>query len=625
MQWGDGLGSIYLGEGLCRFCVWAPDAQKVEVHLLTPLERWVTLEKDAKGYHQAVIAEAPAGAQYFFRLDETREFPDPASRAQPQGVSGPSEIVDPVFPWDDWEWIGMASTDAIYYELHVGAFSGEGTFEAIIPHLEDLHDLGVTALELMPVAQFPGRRNWGYDGAYPFAAQNSYGGPRGFKMLVNACHRRGLAVVLDVVYNHLGPEGNYLREYGPYFTSCYQTPWGAALNFDQARSGEVRRYFIENALYWIRDFHVDALRLDAVHAIKDCSAYPFLAQLADVVHEQVGPSGRRAWLIAESDSNDSRLISPRALGGCGLDAQWNDDFHHALHVLLTGEQNGYYQDFQGLPDLKKACAEGYVYTGQYSAYRQRRHGRSSRAAEAGQLIVFAQNHDQVGNRMNGERLSSLVSFEKLKLAAGAVLLSPFPPLLFMGEEYGETAPFLYFTSHGDPQLVEAVREGRRNEFKDFAWNGEVPDPHAEQTFDRSKLHHDLRRHGRNQIIYEFYRELINFRKTLPALRRLDMDSLEAACVPWDGLFLLRRWNEDSHVVTVFNFGPKRVAARLRAPAGAWRKLLDSEAAKWDGGGAAAPALLHSAGDLSFFIEPYSFVVYSMNEDLNNETEPQTKK
>jgi maltooligosyltrehalose trehalohydrolase len=363
----------------------------------------------------------------------------------------------------------------------VGTFTPEGTFEAIIPHLDELRELGITAVELMPVAQFPGTRNWGYDGVYPFAVQNSYGGPEGLKRLVNACHGRGIAVVLDVVYNHLGPEGNYLWDFGPYFTDRYKTPWGSAINFDGPHSDPVRRLFIENALYWVTEFRMDGLRIDAVHGILDFSAYPFLEELASAVHEKAERLNRRVYVIAESDLNDTRVIRSRELGGYGLDAQWNDDFHHALHTLLTEDQTGYYQDFGRLGDLVKAFREGFVCSGQYSSYRRRRHGNSSRDIPAGCFVVFAQNHDQVGNRMRGERLSQLVCRERMKLAAGVVFLSPFIPLLFMGEEYGETAPFPYFISHSDADLVEAVRRGRREEFAAFGWSQEPPDPQIPMT------------------------------------------------------------------------------------------------------------------------------------------------
>jgi maltooligosyltrehalose trehalohydrolase len=497
----------------------------------------------------------------------------------------------------------------------VGTFTAQGTFEAVIAHLDELKDLGITAVELMPVAQFPGNRNWGYDGVYPFAVQDSYGGPTGLKKLVNACHHKGLAVVLDVVYNHLGPEGNYLRDFGPYFTDRYRTPWGEAINFDGPHSDEVRRYFIENALSWITDFHLDALRLDAIHAILDFSAQPFLEDLALAVKEQAERLNRQAHLIAESDLNDTRPIRPRDLGGYGLDAQWNDDFHHALHTLLTGEQTGYYCDFGKVQDLAKAWRNGYIYDGEHSPYRRRRHGNSSRSIPAHRFVVFSQNHDQVGNRMLGERLSSLVPREGLKMAAGAVLLSPFIPLLFMGEEYGEPAPFQYFISHSDPDLVEAVRRGRREEFSAFQWKGETPDPQSEETFLRCKLNHTLGREEDHRILREFYRELIRLRNRLSPLAFLSKEHLEALVLEKEKILWVRRWRGEEEVFVAFNFSQSRVSVPLPVPRGCWRRELDSEEEKWKGKGSLNPDPLSSEGKVILSLHPLAFVLYSHSKEV----------
>jgi len=430
------LGAIPFDSERCAFRVWAPAAEKAVVHLLSPTDRVVPLKKNELGYHTAIVEGVPAGSDYLYQLDDGPGRPDPASRWQPQGVHGPSRIADPQFAWTDPSWFGLPLRDFVVYELHVGIFSKEGTFDGVIGHLGELKELGITAIELMPVAQFPGSRNWGYDGVCPFAVQDSYGGPVGLKRLVNAAHEHGLAVVLDVVYNPLGPEGNYLNEFGPYFTDRYHTPWGSALNFDGPHSDEVRRYFIENALYWQTEFHLDALRLDAVHAIRDFSAVPFLEELAAACQRQSDKLNRRFHLIAESDMNMARHILPRELGGDGLAAQWSDDFHHCLHVLLTGEQSGYYEDFKGVSQFAKVWREGYAYTGEYSRQRRRRQGSNPGCNPVKQFVVCSQNHDQIGNRMMGDRLSAALSFDQQRLAAGAVLLSPFVPMLFMGEEYG---------------------------------------------------------------------------------------------------------------------------------------------------------------------------------------------
>lgn len=438
--------------------------------------------------------------------------------------------------------------------------------------------------------------------------QDSYGGPEGLKRLVNACHRAGLAVVLDVVYNHLGPEGNYLADYGPYFTDRYRTPWGLALNFDGPHGDEVRRFFVENALYWVTEFHIDALRLDALHAIIDHSAVTFVEELAGAVHRRAEELNRRIYVFAESDLNDARLVRPRELGGYGLDALWNDDFHHALHTLLAGEQAGYYQDFGELGHLLRAFVHGFVYAGDYSAYRKRRHGSSSQDLPAHRFVVFAQNHDQVGNRMLGERLSQLVPFEALKLAAGAVLLSPFIPLLFMGEEYGEVAPFQYFTSHSDHELIEAVRRGRREEFSAFAWQGEPLDPQDESTFLRCKLDHTLAGHGHHRALRGFYKELMRLRRELPALASLSKERTEASGGDKGGVLRLRRWGENGEILAIFNFGDSPANVALNAPGGPWRKLLDSEDERWLGKGSSAPGTLQPDGDTAIRLSQKAFVL-----------------
>lgn len=591
------MGAYPLGSGCYHFSVWAPLVEQVELKLLSPVQRCFTLVRDEQGYWQGEVDGIPPGpVDYLYRLHTSAgvvERPDPASRCQPYGVHGPSRVVDPRFDWQDQGWKGIPLSQWILYELHVGTFTLEGTFAALIPRLPELVELGVNVLELMPVAQCPGGRNWGYDGVYPYAVQTAYGGAEDLKALVNACHQLGLAVILDVVYNHLGPEGNYLRDFGPYFTTKYHTPWGAALNFDDCHSDGVREFFLQNAEYWLEEFHLDGLRLDAVHAIYDFSAYPFLQELAEQVDALEAHTGRPRVLIAESDLNDVRLITPREQGGYGLDAQWCDDFHHSLHTLLTGEKTGYYQDFGELEHLAKAYRESYVYSGQYSCYRARRHGNSAVGRPGSQFVVCIQNHDQIGNRMLGERLSQLTSFEGLKLAAAALLLAPMLPLLFMGEEYGEVAPFLYFVSHGDPDLVEAVRQGRRREFSAFAWQGEPPDPQAEETFLRSKLNWDLKKAGHHQVLWKWYQALIQLRKTQPALQHLERDGVEVELFSNSGLALHRRQGSQA-LLALFNFSPDQPVTYTQWPSGTWEKLLDSHETQWLGKGSQLPA--ESQGD-----------------------------
>ncbi|MFC2003947.1 malto-oligosyltrehalose trehalohydrolase [Chloroflexota bacterium] len=608
MSMGITLGATYLGQDRTRFLVWAPFRERVEVHIVDPQERILFLDKDNLGYFQAVTEGVPPGSLYFYRLNGEKEYPDPTSRYQPRGVHGPSQVVNPDFSWEDVSWSGLPLQGYIIYELHTGTFTPEGTFDAIISHLDGLKDLGITAVELMPVAQFPGSRNWGYDGVYPYAVQESYGGPNGLKRLVNACHSIGMAVILDVVYNHLGPEGNHLAEFGPYFTERYQTPWGAALNFDGAYSDEVRRFFIENALYWVTEFHIDALRLDALHALLDISAYTFLEELAASVQERAKKLNRNIYLVGESSANDARLIRPPEQGGYGLDAQWNDDFHHALHVLLTGEKTGYYQDFGELSQLVKAYREGFVYSGEYSPYRRHRHGTSSQGIPTERFVIFSQNHDQVGNRARSERLSHIVSLETLKLAAGIVMLSPFLPLIFMGEEYGETAPFPYFISHSAPALIEAVRRGRREEFTAFDWQGEIPDPQDEATFSKARLNHRLREEGQHKVLYDFYRELIRLRKVNAAFACLSKDNMEARGDEGNSILLVRRWSGDSEVVIIYNLSDNEIKVRQSVPPGQWQKILDSTDARWLGDGGAIPGKFDSKGEISLTLEPNSFVL-----------------
>lgn len=610
MSHGWRLGANYLGHQQTAFEVWAPKAGRIELHLTAPEERSLALPRAGEGYFRQTFPGVAPGTRYFYRLNGDKDRPDPASRFQPEGVHGPSEVIDPRFDWQDQAWFGLPLRDYILYELHVGTFTPEGTFDAVIPHLPELKELGITALELMPVAQFPGARNWGYDGVYPFAVQNSYGGPPGLKRLVNACHLAGLAVVLDVVYNHLGPEGNYLPEFGHYFNNSYATPWGAALNFDAAHSGAVRRFFIENALYWQTEFHLDALRLDAVHAIRDFSATPFLQELAAAARRQAELLNQRFYLIAESDLNNARFILPETLGGYGLDAQWSDDFHHCLHVLLTGERDGYYADFNGVRQFAKVWREGYAYTGEYSPYRRHRHGNSPRLAGAKQFVVYAQNHDQIGNRLHGDRLAKLADFETLKLAAGCVLLSPFIPLVFMGEEYGEPAPFRYVISHTDPALVEAVRQGRREEFAQFLWQGEAPDPFAEDTFRQCILNRKLHGEGKQHLVLNhFYQRLIQLRKELPAIARAEKDTLETQAREAERALGVRYGPPADEVFCLFAFADAPVSVEFDLPAGRWEKLLDSAAECWGGRGAALPEVISVEGLAAFHPPPKSLAVF----------------
>jgi len=579
------LGATCPTPGHVQFRVWAPRCREILVEIVAPRPAAVPLHRTADGYF---IGQAfgEAGLCYFLRLDGDRRRPDPASRSLPQGVHGPSEVVDTAtFPWTDDEWRSLPLRDMVIYELHVGTFTPEGTFHAIIPRLAALRELGVTTIELMPVASFPGSRNWGYDGVGLFAPQASYGGPAGLQRLVDACHAQGLAVILDVVYNHLGPEGNYLAEFGPYFTDRYTTPWGPAINYDGEGARGVRDFFIANALNWVRDYHVDGLRLDAIHGIFDASPIHILRELNEAVQAAAWELGRLVSVVAESDFNDRRVIDSVERDGYGLTGQWSDDFHHCLHALLTREQNGYYVDFGSHDQLAKAYSEGFVYHGQHSAFRGRAHGTPTRDFPGERFVVCAQNHDQVGNRARGERLGALTDFEGLKLAATAVLFSPFVPLLFMGEEYGDPAPFLFFTDFGDAALQAAVSQGRREESAAFGWQGAVPDPQDLATFARSKLTWGLQGREPHRWLREYYRTLLVLRARYAALRTGGKEHLTARSLEDGTVALLRRDPAGGDAVVLLRFAAEPGVASLWLPSGRWRRLVDSAEERFGGGGA----------------------------------------
>ncbi len=498
--------------GQCVFRVWAPRAREVILRLLGHGDFAMTREADGAF---AATLPASAGDRYLYIVDRQKPVSDPVSRLLPDGVHGPTEIVEPkAFAWSDDGWRGVDLRDYILYELHVGTFTPQGTFDGVVEKLAYLKSLGISVIELMPVAAFPGKRNWGYDGVSPFAVQASYGGPDGLKRLVNAAHRAGLGVVLDVVYNHLGPEGNYLRQFGPYFTDRYHTPWGEAINYDGADAEPVRQYFVNNALYWVREYHLDGLRLDATQTIHDHSPKHIIEEIAENVHALGRELGRPVCVICETDENDARYLRPRPRG-FGVDAVWSDDFHHALHTLLTRESRGYYQDFGRGEQLARALGEGFAFQGEPFQYWQGTpRGTSPHDIPLCRHVICAQNHDQVGNRARGERLTALVPRGARKLAAALLLLAPETPLLFMGQEYDEVAPFQFFSDFGDAELRRAVSEGRRKEFAEFAWD-QVPDPEDEATFARSRLKWPVVRgqwSAENAEMLEWYRRLIDLRR-----------------------------------------------------------------------------------------------------------------
>ncbi len=570
------IGANPLANGSYCFRVWAPRAYEVAVVLTELKDSPVHMSKETNGYFSAIIAGVVSGTRYLYLLNGELERPDPVSRYQPEGVHGPSQVVNPdEFQWQTEDWPGLPLEQYLIYELHVGTFTPQVSFDGVIDRLDYLVELGITAVELMPVAQFPGKRNWGYDGTFPFAPQNSYGGPDGLKRLIDACHARGLAVILDVVYNHLGPEGNYLHAYGPYFTNRYHTPWGDAVNFDGPDSDPVRHFLITNALYWITEYRIDALRLDAVHGIYDFSACHILQELHEVVERRATELGRMVYLIAESDLNDVRLINRREQGGYNLDAQWCDDFHHSLRTLLTGDTRGYYADYGHFSHLVKALDRGFVLDGGYSTFRRRRHGNPSYPVPPCRFVVCAQNHDQIGNRARGERLNEHLSGDQLRLAAATVLLSPYLPLLFMGEEYGETAPFPYFVSHGDPNLVEAVRNGRKQEFAGLSDESSVPDPQDEATFLSARLSQQLSQMEGHCELLNFYRELIRLRTGLFCGASSDRELLQVIPFEAERLLLLVRSSETTRIICAFNYSDQTRIVDPDIVSGELTVLLDS--------------------------------------------------
>jgi maltooligosyltrehalose trehalohydrolase len=580
-------GAVPLGDGSTRFSVWAPNATMVEVAVTGGgRPRTFPLSRAADGVHRGTVPEVPPGSDYSYRLDGGADRPDPVSRWRPFGVHGPTRVVDPAaFRWTDTGWRGLETADLVIYELHIGTFTRAGTFDGVIERLSSLRDLGVTAIEIMPVSEFPGRRNWGYDGVSPYAVQSTYGGPDGLKRLVDAAHGAGLAVLLDVVYNHLGPEGNYLCEFGPYFSDRYRTAWGAPLNLDGPDSDEVRRYVVDNSVYWVTEYHLDGLRLDAMDRVVDLSPVHIAEELGAAVHAQGGALGSRKLVIAEIDANDPRWVRSREVGGYGLDAHWSDDFHHAVHVALTGERAGYYADFAGPGAVAKVLAERYVNDGRYSPHRRRRHGRPAADLPADRFVVAIQNHDQTGNRAGGDRLATLVSPPGLRLAAALLLLSPYVPLLFMGEEHGETNPFLYFVSHGDPVLIEAVRKGRQQEFASFGWAGEVPDPQAEATFEASRPDWERASSGDGAKLLALYRELLRIRRTEPALRPA-ASTVAVRSDEGDRWVAVRYDEEETVLEAVFNLSPESRTVPL-AGAGSWSLALSTDAPEYGGGAGAA--------------------------------------
>jgi maltooligosyltrehalose trehalohydrolase len=598
----------------CRFRVWAPEKTTMTLRLLSrsQADTLIALQKDDRGYFTVFAKGVTAGDRYYYIPDGGRQYPDPCSHYQPEGVHGPSCVVDHFhFQWKDHAWNGKPLAAHIFYEIHVGTFTAEGTFDAIIPRLDDLVALGITAIELMPVAECPGDRNWGYDGVFLFAVQHNYGGPDGLKQLVDACHRKGIAVFLDVVYNHLGAEGNCVGAFGPYFSTTYITPWGKALNLDGPWSDGVREFLLANVLFWARHYHLDGLRLDAVHEIYDRNARTIWDDLHIAVRDWTVESGRSFHLIAESDSNDPRTVESAATGGRGFHAQWLDDFHHALYVLLDPEGRQHYIDYGELRQLAKAYTDGFVYTGEYSRFRCRTHGAPSTGLSGEQFVVFNQNHDLPGNRPDGARLSALLDTDRLKLAAAAVLLSPYLPLLFMGEEYGDNSPFYFFSDYHHPQIAAALREQRQQQFADFNWKIEAPDPQQPSTFLDCILKWGQRHEPGHRELLQWYRQLITLRRTHPLLTDLSRQYLRADLLGTTGLAICRHSaDRQLQLLTLFNFSAAELTTVIPCYSRgleAWRVVLRSTQ-----GVEHRNAPEHLQAGKAIELPPWSASVYELN-------------
>jgi maltooligosyltrehalose trehalohydrolase len=585
-------------DGGTEFRVWAPASRAVDVVLYGPgPEGLASLPPEEGGYFAAIVNGVGRGARYRYRLDGGDAFPDPASRSQPEGVHGLSEVVDPAFAWTDGRWRGVSLEEMVVYELHVGTATPEGTFRALVPKLDAIRDLGATAVELMPVGDFPGERNWGYDGVYPWAPARAYGGAEGLRALVDAAHERGLAVVLDVVYNHLGPEGNYLHAVtgGRFFTARHRTPWGDAVNVDGEGAEAVRGFIVGNALHWIREYHLDGLRLDATHTILDDSEIHVLRELADAVRDEL-PIDRHFVLFAEDERNERLVVTPIEEGGLGIHAVWADDFHHQVRVLTAGDRDAYFADYTGsVEDLALTLRKGWIYEGQRSPNHDAPRGTPADGIPPQRFVHAIQNHDQVGNRALGERLHHQVPLPAYRAASALLLLSPYTPLLWMGQEWHASTPFLYFTDHPE-ELGKLVTEGRRQEFARFAsfsspeTRERIPDPQAEETFTRCKLDWSERLRPPHAGVLAFYRELLALRRTHPALAERDRASFAVACIAQGVIALRRTGPRDAAVLLVASFGgPARVdlhaSFETRAPGGKpWNAWLWSEEARFGGEG-----------------------------------------
>jgi maltooligosyltrehalose trehalohydrolase len=594
-------------KGNCEFTVWAPNATTVKL-TLEDEKQSTRMGKTENGYWTTRLEQVKPELEYLFQLDGKTPKPDPASHYQPKGVFGPSQVIDHgKYVWKDRSWNGLELKDLIFYEVHVGTFTPEGTFRAMQNRIPELADFGINAVELMPVTQFSGSRGWGYDGVFPFALQNTYGTPDELKALVDECHKQGVTVFLDFVYNHIGPEGNILNDYAPYFTSERMTIWGPTINLNGANSDGVRNYFLENTLHWFRDYHVDGVRLDSILWITDGSTKHFLAELNEAVNQYSQESRRRLHMIAETGYNEPAVLTPTEAGGYGFDAQWLDDYQHVLFSVLTGESQSYYKDFTKLEHLADALTDAYVYVKKPPEFRRRQPEESFRQIPAYKFVVFSQNHDQIGNRLNGDRLASITGFEAAKVSAGLVLLSPYSPLLFMGEEYGETTPFLFFTDYQGKELADAIREGRSKEFTDFHWIGEVPNPQSPKCFIDSKIKWENRNQDQTAKIAAYYKTLIGLRKNVPALQP-DKNRNIKTVTTQGKVLLIEKQKNASQALIIANLDKEAQIIQTQFPQDS-QKIFDSSNPVFGGIGQTLP----ERPALKMTVPGFCFAVYHKEE------------
>jgi maltooligosyltrehalose trehalohydrolase len=601
------VGATY-NQNNCEWTVWAPKATNVKL-ALEESKQLIDMTKAENGYWATHLEQVKPELDYRFQLDSQPPKPDPASHFQPKGVFGPSRTINhEKYVWKDTAWKGLDFKELVFYEVHVGTFTLEGTFKAMQNRIVELADFGINAVELMPVTQFSGSRGWGYDGVFPFSVQNSYGTPDDLKALIDNCHTHGIAVFLDFVYNHIGPEGNILNDYAPYFTTEHMTTWGPTINVDGINSDGVRNYFLENTLHWFRDYHIDGIRLDAILWIADKSPKHFLAQLNQAVAQYGKQTERKVYMVAESGYNEPAVLTPTDTGGYGFNAQWLDDYHHALFSLLTGENRSYYEDFTKREHLVDALTNAYVYVKKPPEFRRRLAEESFRQIPADMFVVFSQNHDQIGNRLLGDRLTCIAGLEAAKVAAGLILLSPYVPLLFMGEEYGETTPFMFFSDYQDKGLSDAIREGRRKEFTEFHWTGEVPDPQSPQCFIDSKIKWENRNQGINAKIATYYKTLLSLRKQVPALQ-IGEDRNIKTVTKQGKVLLIEKQKTTSKAYIIANLGKQTQILQAQFDENS-KKNLDSTDPIFGGTGVSLP----EKPAKSMSVSGFCFAVYLQQEE-----------